>query len=556
MNLRKLLAIILALVLAFAAFSTLAEDTRKDYADPDDWTPYFQWADALDDNTVSYDEPVHLSIASAYLNGGNPDYNTGDIMAQWFCQHFNMELEVIPLDNADYNTKIRTMLAGGDWPDIVKWYDYYPEEIINYVNEQELFKPFPEDWREKFPHLARAQDMIPIYDGLHNILGGDYMFFRDIFLNYAPYEHGLTDQDVMYMRKDWMEAVGFEVKDAYTRQEILDFARLLKEKDPGEVGDSLVPIAGSMNYFRKLFIRHDYADYKNLVKGDDGYYWSFAQPEVLEGLKVFKTAYVEGLISPEFFSHSDEDGHAMFAYSLISGMDFDHSNTGHIWDRMSGLIENGLVGDDASNWENVVHMAPIKGEDGYHHGMESDNFWGLTFFNADCSDVQVERWLAVSNFVFSDQGQNFCWFGFENFDYAYDENGKACPLLLSAPHRGVCCQLWRSMSTCGDELSFAPLSMDQKTPRDLIMTNDYLHVFEVKDAMWNDDCIVKIDIPKSAFNSETQDRFSAIDVDAFIAELIVDKDGDLEASWNAFIEENQPVVQAAIDELNTELLGM
>ena len=34
------------------------------------------------------------------------------------------------------------------------------------------------------------------------------------------------------------------------------------------------------------------------------------------------------------------------------------------------------------------------------------------------------------------------------------------------------------------------------------------------------------------------------------------KDGDLEASWKAFIEKNMPVVQAAIDELNTELLGM
>ncbi len=94
-----------------------------------------------------------------------------------------------------------------------------------------------------------------------------------------------------------------------------------------------------------------YPDYKNLVKGDDGYEWSFARPEILEGLKVFKTAYTEGLISPEFFSHSDEDGHAMFGYSMIAAMDFDHSNTSHLADRFNGLIDNGL------DWHEIVNLA-------------------------------------------------------------------------------------------------------------------------------------------------------------------------------------------------------
>lgn len=550
---KKTLAIILVVLLSLCTLGpAIATELPEEL--PEDLTPYYEWADSLDTSGKTFDEPITVTWASAYLNGAAPeDYCDADVLGRWISDHFNIQVDVITLDNASFDTKIRSMLAGDDLPDVVKWYNWYPEEIINAVLEQEQLKKFPENWRERWPNLSRAQDTIPIFEGLGAILGGDYGWFRPIFLNYKPYEHDLTDQDVLYMRKDWIEAVGYEVKEIYNRQEILELARLIKAQDPGKVGDALVPIAGSMNYLRKLFMLHDYPDYKNLVKGANGYEWSFARPEILEGLKVFKTAYSEGLISPEFFSHSDEDGHAMFGYSMIAAMDFDHSNTGHLSDRFNGLIDNGL------DWHEIVNLAVIAGEDGYQHGMKSSNFWGYTFFRADCDDAVMERVLDLVDFCFTADGQTLLWQGFKGLDYEVDENGYLRTIRKPVLIRGQSDQLWKSMSTCGDETDLAPLERNAWLSRDIYnyeRTEIYKHIFALKDSIWNDDCIMDIDILKSAFHSETQDRFSAIDVDAFIAELIVDKDGDLEASWKAFIEKNMPVVQAAIDELNTELLGM
>ena len=548
---KKTLVMILAALLSLCFLGTALATELPDEL-PEDLTPYLEWADSLDKSGKTYDEHITLTWASAYLNGAAPDnYCDADMLGRWFADHFNVQIDVITLDNATFDSKIRQMLAGDDLPDVVKWYNWYPEEVINAVLEQEQLKRFPDDWRERWPNLARAQSVIPIFEGLGEILGGDYGWFRPIFLNYKPYKYDLTDQDVLYMRKDWMEAVGYEIKDVYNRQEILEIARLIKEQDPGQVGDALVPIVGSFNYLRKLFMLHDYPDYKNRVLGEDGYEWSFARPETLEGLKVFKTAYTEGLISKEFFSHSDEDGHAMFGYSMIAAMDFDHSNTSHLADRFNGLIDNGL------DWHEVVNLGIISGEDGYYHSTQSENFWGYTFFSAECPDEVMERVLDIVDFCFTNEAQALLWNGFLDVEYALDENGHAYKIRTGSD-RNKSDQLWKSMSTCGDEPDLAGPEINSwvnANQYNYDRVELYKHIFAVKDSIWNDDCILKIDIPKSAYHSDIQDRFATIDVDAFIASAIVDTDGDLEASWKAFIEENSDVVTAAIADLNEHLLG-
>ena len=199
---KKTLAIILVVLLSLCTLGpAIATELPEEL--PEDLTPYYEWADSLDTSGKTFDEPITVTWASAYLNGAAPeDYCDADVLGRWISDHFNIQIDVITLDNASFDTKIRSMLAGDDLPDVVKWYNWYPEEIINAVLEQEQLKKFPENWRERWPNLSRAQDTIPIFEGLGAILGGDYGWFRPIFLNYKPYEHDLTDQDVLYMRKD------------------------------------------------------------------------------------------------------------------------------------------------------------------------------------------------------------------------------------------------------------------------------------------------------------------------------------------------------------------
>lgn len=61
---------------------------------------------------------------------------------------------------------------------------------------------------------------------------------------------------IVYIRKDWAQAVGFELKEHYTIPEFLEYARLIKEKDPGNVGDRLVPIGVNASNANSLFVRN------------------------------------------------------------------------------------------------------------------------------------------------------------------------------------------------------------------------------------------------------------------------------------------------------------
>ena len=49
----------------------------------------------------------------------------------------------------------------------------------------------------------------------------------------------VVNHESVYLREDWANAVGFEIKDAYTASEIMEYARLVKEQDPGNVGTIL-----------------------------------------------------------------------------------------------------------------------------------------------------------------------------------------------------------------------------------------------------------------------------------------------------------------------------
>ena len=116
--------------------------------------------------------------------------------------------------------------------------------------------------------MAKTQSFVPGAAVAEENLGGTYVLFRTIFANHRPSER-LSYHALLYMRKDWMEACGVEIKDTYSPSELEEIAAKFKEMDPGNVGSQLVPISIRTYDVPKIYPGTVFPESINL---GDGYY--------------------------------------------------------------------------------------------------------------------------------------------------------------------------------------------------------------------------------------------------------------------------------------------
>lgn len=159
------------------------------------------------------------------------------------------------------------------------------------------------------------------------------MLFRAIFANHRPAER-LSYHCLLYMRKDWMEACGVEIKETYSPSELVEIAEKFRDQDPGGLGSQLVPISIRTYDMLKLYPGTDF------TPAMDGYYkdengqfqWAPADERTLESLKKYQNLYNSGLLDPEFYTLTRWEGTEKFYIGGTAGIVLD--------DGMCSMIEN------------------------------------------------------------------------------------------------------------------------------------------------------------------------------------------------------------------------
>lgn len=546
---KKTLTLVLALVLCLCV---MAPALAVDYSiltdlDPEAMQKAIEWSDSLDKTGKTYDEKVTIQRATEMMSDGK-DYITGDFQTLWWQDHFNFEWDLISLPGSSTNDRVRTLINSGDMPDILDWTYFDANEIASYI-DQGLFKELPSDWKERWPNLAATQNFCPTAAPFAERVGGDYALFRTTFFNNYPGDV-VVNHDTVYLRKDWAEAVGFELKDAYSIEEVLEYARLVKEQDPGQLGERLIPVIANTMYMRFAFMAANHPTYDDIYKKDGKYTWGFADEETLELLKVWQNAYRDGLIAPEFYTYESADAINTFAVMGTCGALFAAGSSGTVGDIAEYLhgkeyvesAENGLV---EANFDKI-HVAALVGNDGYYHGDESVNHWGMTYFAADIDDAVFERYMDMLNFHCSVDWQFVKTNGFRYLDWDYNENGEIYALDNEYSTRSTGWPLYHLMAVCGDDGNLNPITLDTW---DKLFVPYTLNVYSTKLNLLKEDSIAPIDMDKYTLSSDKQAMMTNINLDSIIANLVV-SDGDLETEWKAAIAENAYIVDPAVEELN------
>lgn len=494
---------------------------------------------AEDTGETNYDEK--LTISWAVYGDEFADLNSDDFAKMWN-EKFNLEWDVISMSADTWAEKIRVWANALDLPDVAQW-EYNHADAAGFV-DQGLVKKLPDDWKTRWPNLAAAYEGTVVGPMLDEVFGGTYFLPRPTFASNKPTEVLHTHQSV-YMRKDWLEAVGAEIKDAYTIDEFMDIARLVKEQDPGQVGDALVPIGNDETCLPYVFIyplsTHSKTN-ETYYKDENGvYHWGPASEDTLEGLKYYQQAWEEGLIDPEFFA-GDTNYQEVF-YTQGVSLACQAPGMAQVALRFANNFQTNL-GVETEEW---LHCATILDNEGRYHGVETANYWGALIFSPDIDDATLERVLDVLDYSCTDQGQTEIRMGIEGVDWERDEDGNLVNLLpedTTVLDKYYCIRpFYHNLYITSDDFGLVNPTYPQVF-RDMSLTQ-----YKTKESHATDETFDRIDWDVYFYDSDAMRRASSFNLEDEYAALVV-ADGDMETKWNAWVEEKMSIIQPVLDELN------
>ena len=489
-----------------------------------------------------------LSFTSAM---NNPilgfDYTAGDPYALWWSTKYNWDIEVVPMASDRWNELPRIWVNSRDMPDVLI-FNYTQTTHADAVSwaEQGLVKRMPDNWRELWPNISAVFDTTGLGPRIEEMMGGVYYLPRARFYEYLPGEP-LPGHQAMHMRRDWAEAVGFPIKEAYTINEIMDYARLIRQHDPGRIGVNLQPITNRPGQALEIFVRRNFANFDTFFRDASGrYVWGGADPRTLEGLYLYYEAFSTGLLNREFFTlRNNEEWEQIRVTGIAASAYGGGTSTGFQIDYWNTFQQNlGLDPDE------VMMFPIILGNDGYYHERETINYWGAIMFSPTIDEELFYRYMDMLDYNASDEGYLFSVAGFEGEDWEWRDgvmvNLNPPGLALEGangkyPSMGYLLgtiRLWDDFSFVNPNVLQQYLDLSWKIYTDKVIYG-------------RPDTLIPTDWEIWMYDSPARRRAS-VDFSTDFADIIINarSRADVETLWRQWINTQMSIIQPVLDELN------
>jgi putative aldouronate transport system substrate-binding protein len=494
-------------------------------------------------NESGYDK-IRMTYATVQAHEGF-NYNIGDPFAAWWSKKFNYELDVAALGWDNWAERLRIWISSQDMPQIAV-YDYNHADAASFV-EQGLIYRFPDNWKQKWPNVAAVYAKTTLGPKLEELYKGTYFIPRARFDTNLPGDP-LPNHFSLYFRKDWAAAVGFPIKTYYTINEVLEMARLFKEKDPGKVGARLIPITGTPNNNAQLFLYRNSTHYDAFYKDTDGVYkWGAASPDTLEALKLYYRAYSTGLLDREFYTLKAEEDRAKFETTTIAGIICDQLPTAEVSARRIAFTNNTKL-----NADDCVGYATVLGVDGNYHQRDLINFWGTICFSPKVPKAVFERWMDVMDYACTEEGYAMTVMGLPGIDFKKEGNEYVSLVPKSVQLAGVpgdakypsmgyilgSVKLW-------DDFSFDNPNIEKK------YRDESRVLYAERCKMATPLTFTKVDWDLYTYDSPNRRRVN-FNYPVEFANMVTSaaSERNLEERWRAWIAEQNSIIQPVLNELN------
>ena len=495
-----------------------------------------------------YEEQVTITYACPQVVEGF-DFTNGDDYVSWMSEKFNYVFETTNVPWGEWHSMLSTWIMAQNMPDVVI-YNYGEgthADAANFV-EQGLIKRLPDDWKTRWPGVAEVYEVTSLGPMLEDLYEGTYFIPRARFF-YNLIGNPLADHWSLWMRTDWTEAVGKEVKNNYTIPEVLEIARLFKEEDPGDLGANLVPISMSAGNASRFFLEANSTHWDTFYKGDDGkYVWGAAADQTLEGLKLWYQAFNEGILDPEFYLLEHEQDMEKFQTIGTAGVSYLGAQTADVWNYREGFM------NDTGNDPDDMKFATLLGTDGNYHQRDLINFWGAIAFNPDIEDKVFERWMDVMEFQVSEDGYVQTAMGLKGVDWDRDENGDLVSLvpddvlLVGSPGEAKYPSLGHVVGSVilWDDLAFDNPNIGEE------YREESKALYQNRYDLSTPETFTEVDWDIWTHDTENMRRARGIDYATEFANMVTNatSEDNLVELYNNWIEEQMALIQPVLDELN------
>lgn len=355
-------------------------------------------------------------ITALVWDRGTVPPDQGTIEDNWYTREVNkrvaklgIKVRWIPIPRSQENQKLPTMLAAGEAPDVCFTYDKF---LLNTYIKNGALTDFT-DLVKKYGHNIRKVNTQETMDA-GKINGRIYCFvYRSV-----------PTADTTWIRKDWLAKLG--MKEPTNLNEFYNTLKAFKEKDPGNVGDKLVPFAfsSSRNYpFGIWYALVLPAFCKEAPSKERLFEQVYPMwPETKEAMRFMNKLYNEKLLG-EFIL--DKDG-TLFRQKFVRGEIGATCNYWH-WPYAApfqNILEN-LEKNVPGAELGAIFPWKDKSKENFLMFFRNKPYQYMWFSpkTAKYPDLVMKYidWLA------SDEGVYLAWFGIEGIDYTI-KNGLPMPV--------------------------------------------------------------------------------------------------------------------------------
>ncbi len=335
---------------------------------------------------------------------------TGDISKKLGVQ---IELE-IPDKNAD--NQLKWMLINDELPDVISVVDETTENQLatsgkvwrideffeKYKPDSHFLKTYPEDIK---------QVAVKRNGGWYAI--ASHIISEDACKEWKPSEQYWIDRrlygdnsEIIWNRK-LLDQLGISIEEVHTEEGIYAALEKAKKADITVNGEAVIPfLLDGKDYYEtafRLLMESFGAEY---INDKSEYTDCVLQPETKDALKFLNTIYLNG-----YMNASD--------FTLESAQVKELCNSGRV------LCFVGNIADLAATEDEWASAGAVLSSSGKHpvHGKNNAATagWIKTFISKDCKNPEkVAEWI---DYMTSDEGMQFWFFGYEGSDYTVGEDG-------------------------------------------------------------------------------------------------------------------------------------
>ncbi|MUG64475.1 extracellular solute-binding protein [Paenibacillus campinasensis] len=209
----------------------------------------------------------------------------------------NIDVEFVPVPRSEEVEKLNVLMASGsDVPDIVFTYD--TNTFNRYASQGGLTDLAPL-LEEHAPNLTAFLGEDILQYGLYE--GTQYA---------VPAKRSQVGKYASFIRQDWLDKLGLDVPK--TTEELYEVLKAFKEKDPGETGGQVIPLAMTVanaqyepliwSFIEPLTEEQSYTLTQTLGSND----YPTLLPGFKEALQFMNKLYNEGLMSRDFALDTDK----------------------------------------------------------------------------------------------------------------------------------------------------------------------------------------------------------------------------------------------------------